>query len=116
MLRKVMSVLVIICLLCACGCQKQEFSVFTLPDNTTEKRPAEEPLTQEKEVPQETNHDEPEAEGFYTRALARRNQEFNILDAKINAVDGWKRSEPKEYTIMVYMIGSNLESAGGSAR
>lgn len=57
----------------------------------------------------------PETDGSeYTRALAKKNQEFDPVDAAI--VD--KKvgiQEQKEFTLMIYMIGSNLESMLGSA-
>lgn len=60
----------------------------------------------------------------YTRALARKNQEFDPADAAIvsyrNGNGGEASGNPdaaskKDYTLMVYMIGSNLESKLGSA-
>ncbi|MCR4598273.1 MAG: leucine-rich repeat protein, partial [Acetatifactor sp.] len=55
-------------------------------------------------------------EAELARALARKNQEFDPADAVIYeegtvAFD----AEKKDYTLMVYMIGSNLESKLGSA-
>ncbi|MBO4515441.1 MAG: leucine-rich repeat protein, partial [Lachnospiraceae bacterium] len=49
----------------------------------------------------------------YARMLARKNQEFESGDAVIQG--DLAVSEPKDYTLMVYMIGSNLESKLGSA-
>ncbi|MBR3508568.1 MAG: leucine-rich repeat protein [Lachnospiraceae bacterium] len=49
----------------------------------------------------------------YTRMLARKNQEFMSGDAVI--LGELPVQEAKDYTLMVYMIGSNLESKLGSA-
>ncbi len=61
-----------------------------------------------------------EGEVDYSRALAKANQEFDEQDATllINDENELARSLPtknKEYTVMVYMIGSNLESKLGNA-
>ena len=47
------------------------------------------------------------------RALARKNQDFDPTDAVIHG--DFSVHEAKNYTLMVYMIGSNLESKLGSA-
>ncbi len=51
----------------------------------------------------------------YARAIAKKNQEFNFEDAEIVEVSENLPAKAKNYTIMVYMIGSNLESANGAA-
>ena len=52
-------------------------------------------------------------DGSYARMLARKNQEFTSGDEVIQGE--LPVQETKEYTLMVYMIGSNLESKLGSA-
>ena len=52
-------------------------------------------------------------DGSYARMLARKNQEFTSGDEVIQGE--LPVQEAKEYTLMVYMIGSNLESKLGSA-
>lgn len=47
------------------------------------------------------------------RALARKNQDFDPTDAVLHG--DFSVHETKDYTLMVYMIGSNLESKLGSA-
>ncbi len=64
--------------------------------------------------------DESEDEVDYSRALAKSNQEFDDEDAEltINENRDVSLSLPvaqKDYTVMVYMIGSNLESKLGNA-
>ena len=57
-----------------------------------------------------------EEETELARALARKNQEFDPADAVIHEEETAKfTAEKKDYTLMVYMIGSNLESKLGSA-
>ncbi len=56
----------------------------------------------------------------YSRALAKANQEFDNKDAALilseeNAVSSSLPREQKDYTVMVYMVGSNLESKLGNA-
>lgn len=52
-------------------------------------------------------------ESEIARAIARKNQEFDPADAEI--LGDVPVAEPKNYTLMVYVIGSNLESKLGSA-
>ena len=54
------------------------------------------------------------AEGEYSRELAKKNQEFRPESAELTEI----RIDPQKsqkWTVMVYMIGSNLESALGAA-
>ncbi len=56
----------------------------------------------------------------YSRALAKNNQEFSAEDAELtlteeNPVAKALPAGNKDYTIMVYMVGSNLESKLGNA-
>ncbi len=56
-----------------------------------------------------------EAVEDYSRAIAKKNQEFNFEDAEITEIAPSLPMAEKHYTIMVYMIGSNLESRNGAA-
>ncbi len=56
----------------------------------------------------------------YSRLIAKSNQEFNYEDAYISVVQDHVAveslpAESKDYTVMIYMIGSNLESKLGNA-
>ncbi len=50
-----------------------------------------------------------------SRAIAKKNQEFNVEDAEITQSASDLPAAKKNYTLMVYMIGSNLESKNGCA-
>lgn len=52
-----------------------------------------------------------------SRKMAAVGQEFNIEDTKLTITDEMdlKKEKPKEYTLMVYLLGSNLESRFGNA-
>ncbi len=52
----------------------------------------------------------------YSRALAKKGQVFDPAKSVLNLTDpSYKAQEPKDYTIMIYMIGSDLESTGAAA-
>lgn len=51
----------------------------------------------------------------YSRELAKRSQETDPEDAVIVVPEGMQANEPKNHTVMIYMIGSNLESRMGNA-
>ena len=51
----------------------------------------------------------------YERALAERNQSFDPADTVIHAKDPSFKPAKKDYTLLVYMVGSNLESRLGNA-
>ena len=65
-------------------------------------------------VENETEAPVPETDGAYFRALARKNQEYDPGSAALTNIAA-EQQPGKNYTIMVYMIGSNLESATGAA-
>ena len=54
-------------------------------------------------------------EGEYTRALARRSQNSEKSDPTITPTEAAPGGSQKSYTVMIYMIGSNLESRLGNA-
>ena len=54
-------------------------------------------------------------DGAYSRALAAKNQTQNPGDATLTEIDASLPAEKKNYTVMVYMVGSNLESRHGAA-
>ena len=54
-------------------------------------------------------------DGAYSRALAAKNQTQNPGDATLTEIDASLPAEKKTYTVMVYMVGSNLESRHGAA-
>ena len=54
-------------------------------------------------------------EGEYTKALAKRSQNSEKSDPKITMTDSMPEPHEKSYTVMIYMIGSNLESRLGNA-
>ena len=54
-------------------------------------------------------------DGDYSRALAAKNQTQNPGDATLTEIDVSLPAEKKNYTVMVYMVGSNLESRHGAA-
>lgn len=53
----------------------------------------------------------------YSRALAARNQKYTPGDEKLSFTGGGEKlpASQKEYTVMIYMTGSNLESRFGAA-
>ena len=55
----------------------------------------------------------PPSDENYTRALAKKNQDFDPEDAEISEIL-IEPQEEKPWTVMIYMIGSNLESALGA--
>ena len=56
----------------------------------------------------------PDTSGEYSRALAKKNQEYHSEDVKLTGISIDTQPE-KRWTVMVYMIGSNLESSLGAA-
>ncbi len=56
----------------------------------------------------------PDTSGEYSRALAKKNQEYHAEDVKLTGISIDTQPE-KRWTVMVYMIGSNLESSLGAA-
>ena len=54
-------------------------------------------------------------DGDYSRALASKNQTHNSGDAALTEIDPSLPAAKKNYTVMVYMVGSNLESRLGKA-
>ena len=54
-------------------------------------------------------------DGDYSRALAAKNQTQNPGDAALTEIDPSLPAAKKNYTVMVYMVGSNLESRLGVA-
>ncbi len=52
--------------------------------------------------------------GEYSRALAKKNQTYDRNASRIET-DAQNFPAQKDYTLMIYMIGSNLESGQGSA-
>ena len=85
---------------------EEKFSTDELPDEILQDVMAAAPET--GEVPEETSGEE------YSRLLARKNQVYNAGDSKLTIVKETP-SDKKDFTLMVYMIGSNLESLRGSA-
>jgi len=80
--------------------------------NGETEAPAETPAAQEEEEPEATAR--PSGAVDYSRLLAKKNQTYDRTAAELNTLKSdfpWK----KDYTLMIYMIGSNLESAQGSA-
>ncbi|MCR4708956.1 MAG: hypothetical protein K5653_01715, partial [Clostridiales bacterium] len=67
----------------------------------------------EQEEP-ETLPSTQESEEF-SRALARMGQVYDPALSALTIPDTVKKQPSKEYTIMIYMIGSNLESVNASA-
>ena len=91
----------------------------TEPETKWETEPASESTAEPpSDPPSESSSEEPyedaiETDGSYARAIAKKNQEFDPATA---VIEGDRTpNEAKNYTVMVYMIGSNLESALGSA-
>ncbi len=85
--------------------KKNSFSGKSGPDSKgSEDKPA---LMEEDEEPVRS----------YSRALAARNQEYKAGDEKLVLTEAGKKlpSTKKDYTIMIYMTGSNLESRFGAA-
>ena len=85
----------------------------TTEAETTEEESSEEPTEEESTDPDDNSESTSDA-GEYSRALAKKNQEFNSEDAEITDIQ-IEPGEEKPWTVMVYMIGSNLESALGAA-
>ncbi|MBR6230706.1 MAG: leucine-rich repeat protein [Lachnospiraceae bacterium] len=85
---------------------EEKFSTDELPDEILQDVMAAAPET--GEVPEETSGEE------YSRLLAKKNQVYNAGDSKLTIVKETP-SDKKDFTLMVYMIGSNLESLRGSA-
>lgn len=57
-----------------------------------------------------------ETEDAYSRALAGKSQVYDPTKSSlISEDDGERTAQKRDYTVMVYMIGSNLESVGGNA-
>ena len=81
------------------------------------RRPAEESGTKSEETGEigEDGSTSYETDGTYTRELAKKNQVFDAQDAVIDKIASDLPAASKDYTIMVYMIGSNLETNSGSA-
>ena len=51
----------------------------------------------------------------YTRELAKRSQDTDPEDSVIIVPEGLQANAPRTHTVMIYMIGSNLESRMGNA-
>lgn len=66
------------------------------------------------ENPDEEEFEEPE-DGEYSKALAKRSQNSEKSDPRITMTGSMPESPEKSYTVMIYMIGSNLESRLGNA-
>lgn len=64
---------------------------------------------------EESNLDEESEEFTAERALARSNQVQSEGDERLVLLDGVQKAEKKNYTLMIYMIGSDLEANGGYA-
>ncbi len=95
---------------------KEETETASEPETSeteTSEPETSEPETTESETAEPETADS-ETSGEYTRALAKKNQMFNPEDAKITPY-GVRNQKEKTWTVMVYMIGSNLESALGAA-
>ena len=83
----------------------EEASETEAPENTEDPGSSEEP---------ESAEGLSESSGEFSRALAKKNQEYRSEDAEISEI----RIDPqpeKRWTVMVYMTGSNLESSLGAA-
>ncbi|MBR6898077.1 MAG: leucine-rich repeat protein [Lachnospiraceae bacterium] len=76
----------------------------TLPDVVDYTDPA----ADETDVPYEGGDNE------YSRALAKKNQEYEPGSGEITRIFTSKHDK-KDYTLMIYMVGSNLESTLGAA-
>ena len=67
---------------------------------------AEEPLDTEEEQSEELPASRESAE--FSRALARMGQVYDPALSALTIPDVLQKSAPKEYTLMLYMLGSNL--------
>lgn len=74
---------------------------------------AEEPSDTEEEQSEELPASRESAE--FSRALARMGQVYDPALSALTIPDVLQKSAPKDYTVMIYMIGSNLESIGAAA-
>ena len=72
-------------------------------ENTEETQPG---LPEEQKEREWTEED-------YSRAMAKRNQEYDAANTVITSEEGISPADPKEYTLLIYMVGSDLESRGG---
>ena len=91
----------------------------TFAEETAEERTFPEGTPEETAFAEETAEEGSKeasgsTDGSYSRALAKKNQDFNAEDAEILGMTREAREE-KAWTVMIYMIGSNLESALGAA-
>ena len=80
-----------------------DFLDYDLPKEETTAEPA-----PADELPADDGQD-------YARALAKKNQDRAPEQAVLTQSPGLAAAPPKTWTVMVYMIGSNLESQYGSA-
>ena len=55
------------------------------------------------------------AEDEWSRAMAKRNQQYDPGSSELTVTEGFEAAPKRDYTLMLYMIGSNLESKAGKA-
>lgn len=111
-LQRVFALLMALCLFVS-GCQS---SAAFKPEN--EPGGVESSETSETSASEQEPRDEEAAgEGSeeLSRLLGKKNQEYDPLSCILTAEEGFTAAEKRNYTVMIYMIGSNLESAGGNA-
>ncbi len=97
-------------LMVSCTTQPQQGEAARSDAEESTEIPAETP----SEAAEETEAPVPETDGAYSRVLARKNQEYDPGSAVLTNIIT-KQQVKKDYTVMVYMIGSNLESASAAA-
>ena len=47
--------------------------------------------------------------------MAKRNQQYDPGSSELTVTEGFEAAPKRDYTLMLYMIGSNLESKAGKA-
>ena len=122
-LRKMTGWLLILCLLMGCASGMPSPAGQDASGTETEAVPGSDPADGSSAAPSgegtasgETSDEEESAEEeYWSRAMAKRSQEYEPGSGELTAAEGFEAAPKRDYTLMIYMIGSNLESKAGKA-
>ena len=115
--------LLILCLLMGCASGMPSPAGQDASGTETEAVPGSDPADGSSAAPSgegtasgETSDEEESAEEeYWSRAMAKRSQEYEPGSGELTAAEGFEAAPKRDYTLMIYMIGSNLESKAGKA-
>ena len=118
-LRKMTGWLLILCLLMGCASGMPSPAGQDASGTETEAVPGSDPADGSSAAPSgegtasgETSDEEESAEEeYWSRAMAKRSQEYEPGSGELTAAEGFEAAPKRDYTLMIYMIGSKARPA-----